>query len=220
MCAYYLHVLAQTITECQVLATTNHHIVLTSCTGLPHPQAFFAFPPSPGQLCLYHSPHPQASFAFIIPPIPRPALPLSFPHPQASFAFIIPPPSPGQLCLYHPPHPQASFAFIIPPSPGQLCLYHSPHPQACFGHNQWINYFLHSGHLSIEGCKMSKSLKNFITIKQVLERYSARQLRLMFLQHSWSSTLDYSEQSMTEALQLEKFFNVSPWAVMIMRVCS
>ena len=80
--------------------------------------------------------------------------------------------------------------------------------QACFGHNQWINFFLHSGHLSIEGCKMSKSLKNFITIKQVLERYSARQLRLMFLLHSWNAMLDYSEQSMAEAVQLEKVFNV------------
>ena len=30
---------------------------------------------------------------------------------------------------------------------------------------QWVNYFLHSGHLEIEGLKMSKSLKNFITIK-------------------------------------------------------
>lgn len=28
----------------------------------------------------------------------------------------------------------------------------------------WINYFLHTGHLHIEGLKMSKSLKNFITI--------------------------------------------------------
>ncbi len=39
------------------------------------------------------------------------------------------------------------------------------HIKAHFGHNQWVNYFLHSGHLKIEGCKMSKSLKNFITIK-------------------------------------------------------
>lgn len=29
---------------------------------------------------------------------------------------------------------------------------------------QWVNYFLHTGHLHIEGLKMSKSLKNFITI--------------------------------------------------------
>ena len=35
----------------------------------------------------------------------------------------------------------------------------------CQGCQQWVNYFLHSGHLGIEGLKMSKSLKNFITIK-------------------------------------------------------
>lgn len=28
----------------------------------------------------------------------------------------------------------------------------------------WVNYFVHTGHLHIEGLKMSKSLKNFITI--------------------------------------------------------
>jgi len=32
---------------------------------------------------------------------------------------------------------------------------------------QWVNYFLHSGHLEIEGLKMSKSLKNFVTIRCV-----------------------------------------------------
>ena len=37
--------------------------------------------------------------------------------------------------------------------------------QAHYGSDQWINYFLHAGHLTIEGCKMSKSLKNFVTIK-------------------------------------------------------
>jgi cysteinyl-tRNA synthetase len=31
----------------------------------------------------------------------------------------------------------------------------------------WVNYFLHSGHLQIEGRKMSKSLKNFVTIREV-----------------------------------------------------
>lgn len=30
---------------------------------------------------------------------------------------------------------------------------------------QWVNYFLHTGHLSISGLKMSKSLKNFISIR-------------------------------------------------------
>lgn len=30
---------------------------------------------------------------------------------------------------------------------------------------QWVNYFMHSGHLCIDGLKMSKSMKNFITIR-------------------------------------------------------
>lgn len=83
------------------------------------------------------------------------------------------------------------------------------HAQARFGHDHWISYFLHSGHLTIEGCKMSKSLKNFITIKEALSRYSARQLRLAFLLHAWNTTLDYSEATMAEALQTEKALNVS-----------
>lgn len=81
--------------------------------------------------------------------------------------------------------------------------------QACYGHDQWISYFLHSGHLTIEGCKMSKSLKNFVTIKSALEKYSWRQLRLAFLLHPWGATLDFSAQTMGQALHWEKMSNVS-----------
>ena len=55
---------------------------------------------------------------------------------------------------------------------------------------------------------MSKSLKNFITIKDALKKYSSRQLRLAFLVHPWRTMLDYSE-SMSEAFKWEKTFNVS-----------
>ena len=79
--------------------------------------------------------------------------------------------------------------------------------EACFGHDCWIQYFLHAGHLTIEGCKMSKSLKNFITIQEALKKYTSRQLRLAFLTHSWYATLDYSENVMHEAKQLESFFD-------------
>mmetsp|Transcript_17599 Transcript_17599/g.29164 ORF Transcript_17599/g.29164 Transcript_17599/m.29164 type:complete len:327 (+) Transcript_17599:208-1188(+) len=37
--------------------------------------------------------------------------------------------------------------------------------EAYFKSDQWVNYFLHTGHLHIDGLKMAKSLKNFITIK-------------------------------------------------------
>jgi len=37
--------------------------------------------------------------------------------------------------------------------------------KAHFDNKQWMNYFLHAGHLHIDGQKMSKSLKNFVTIQ-------------------------------------------------------
>jgi cysteinyl-tRNA synthetase len=54
---------------------------------------------------------------------------------------------------------------------------------------------------------MSKSLKNFVTIQQALEKYTSRQIRLLFLLHSWSSTLDYSDHGMEKALNYEKMLN-------------
>lgn len=80
----------------------------------------------------------------------------------------------------------------------------------------WLNYFLHSGHLTISGCKMSKSLKNFITIRKALESYTSRQLRFAFLAHGWTETLDYSENTMNIARSFERsikefFLNVSDY---------
>lgn len=78
--------------------------------------------------------------------------------------------------------------------------------------SQWVNFFLHSGHLSIEGLKMSKSLKNFITIKEALKTYTARQLRLLFVYQSWDKPLSFSESVMKEALtkerDLQSFFKI------------
>ena len=70
------------------------------------------------------------------------------------------------------------------------------------GH-QWINYFLHTGHLHIEGQKMSKSLKNFITIEEALTKYTARQLRICFLLHAWDQGMDFSSGSINEAIMFE-----------------
>jgi cysteinyl-tRNA synthetase len=79
--------------------------------------------------------------------------------------------------------------------------------EAHYDCDKWVNYFLHCGTLWIEGCKMSKSLKNFITIKEALNKYTARQIRLLFLMHTWSEGLDYGSKTMEHALQFEKFTN-------------
>ncbi|KAI0305388.1 tRNA synthetases class I (C) catalytic domain-containing protein [Multifurca ochricompacta] len=74
--------------------------------------------------------------------------------------------------------------------------------------NAWVGYFLHTGHLHIEGLKMSKSLKNFITIDEILQRHSARQLRLAFLTQLWNSKMDFSESLMTgEVKNIEATIN-------------
>ncbi|XP_042662043.1 probable cysteine--tRNA ligase, mitochondrial isoform X2 [Tyto alba] len=65
---------------------------------------------------------------------------------------------------------------------------------------QWGNYFLHSGHLRVKGSqeKMSKSLKNYITIKDFLEKFSSDQFRMFCLRSRYSS-VEFSDESMDDA---------------------
>jgi cysteinyl-tRNA synthetase len=78
--------------------------------------------------------------------------------------------------------------------------------EAYHGCCQWVNYFLHFGHLHIKGLKMSKSLKNFVTIRQALATHSARQIRLMFLLQPWDKQMNYSDQTIEEAEKRETSF--------------
>ena len=58
--------------------------------------------------------------------------------------------------------------------------------------SQWVNYFMHIGHLSISGAKMSKSLKNFTTIREALQKgtWTARSLRIVFLLGGWREGIE------------------------------
>mmetsp|Transcript_19565 Transcript_19565/g.40250 ORF Transcript_19565/g.40250 Transcript_19565/m.40250 type:complete len:779 (+) Transcript_19565:83-2419(+) len=78
--------------------------------------------------------------------------------------------------------------------------------EAFHGCCQWVNYFLHAGHLHIKGLKMSKSLKNFITIRQALQEHTPRQLRMMFLMQPWNKPMNYSDQTVDDAKAKEKYF--------------
>lgn len=79
--------------------------------------------------------------------------------------------------------------------------------EAYSGSHQWVNYWLHTGHLNIKGFKMSKSLKNFITIREALELHTARQLRFCFLLHKYNSTMDYGDGTMSQAVIMDKTFS-------------
>ena len=79
--------------------------------------------------------------------------------------------------------------------------------EAYYNCDNWINNFWHTGHLHIAGKKMSKSLKNFITIKQILQEFNPRQVRFLFLLHTWSSLMNYTtEKSLPEAVSKERKF--------------
>ena len=64
---------------------------------------------------------------------------------------------------------------------------------------QWVNYFLHMGHLSIQGSKMSKSLKNFTTIRIALDRgdWTPRSLRIVFLLGGWRDGIEITDDLVT-----------------------
>ncbi|KAK0708022.1 tRNA synthetases class I (C) catalytic domain-containing protein [Lasiosphaeris hirsuta] len=79
------------------------------------------------------------------------------------------------------------------------------------GEHTWVNYFLHMGHLSIAGSKMSKSLKNFQTIQDALATtYTARNMRIVFLMGRWNDGVEISPDMRKQAdsweATLDNFF--------------
>ncbi|EFA80061.1 cysteinyl-tRNA synthetase [Heterostelium album PN500] len=72
----------------------------------------------------------------------------------------------------------------------------SPHPNPATGeYKQWVNYFMHIGHLNIKGLKMSKSLKNFITIREYLAKNTATSFRWLCLTNRYFDTINYNPKS-------------------------
>ena len=60
-------------------------------------------------------------------------------------------------------------------------------------------YWLHNGFLDIEGEKMSKSLGNFLTVKDILKKYDPMAIRMFFLLKHYRSPIDFSEDRIIEA---------------------
>ena len=82
---------------------------------------------------------------------------------------------------------------------------------------QWINYFLHTGHLKIEGLKMSKSLKNFKKITDFISLYSPNAFRLYFCNSKWDMDMDFTENGLSMSSANDKkitefFQNIKVWA--------
>jgi len=75
-------------------------------------------------------------------------------------------------------------------------------------HSKFAQYWVHSGMLMVDGVKMSKSLGNFYTIDQVLEKAPAEALRLLFLTTHYHQPFNFTFEGLAQAkATLDKFYN-------------
>jgi cysteinyl-tRNA synthetase len=65
----------------------------------------------------------------------------------------------------------------------------------------FVNYWLHNGFLNVDNEKMSKSLGNFFTIRDVLERFDGETLRFFMLRTHYRSPFNFSDTNLEDARQ-------------------
>lgn len=79
----------------------------------------------------------------------------------------------------------------------------------------FANYWIHGGMLQINSEKMSKSLGNFLLLRDILKTTDARVLRMLMLQTHYRSPLDFSDERLQEAqtalTRLTNFINNTEW---------
>ncbi len=72
---------------------------------------------------------------------------------------------------------------------------------------QFVNYWMHAGAVRIDGEKMSKSLGNFFTIRDVLEKYHPEVIRYLIVSSHYRSAINYSEDNLIESKAgLDRFY--------------
>jgi cysteinyl-tRNA synthetase len=68
-------------------------------------------------------------------------------------------------------------------------------------HRHFVNYWMHNGFVRVDDAKMSKSLGNFFTIREVLKKYDAEVVRFFILRAHYRSPLNYSDAHLDDARQ-------------------
>ncbi|WP_323814538.1 cysteine--tRNA ligase [Cellvibrio sp. NN19] len=72
---------------------------------------------------------------------------------------------------------------------------------------KYVNYWMHAGAVRVDGEKMSKSLGNFFTIRDVLEKYHSEVVRFLLVSSHYRSPINYAEDNLIEARAgLERFY--------------
>ncbi len=73
---------------------------------------------------------------------------------------------------------------------------------------QFVKYWIHNNLVTIDGQKMSKSLNNFVSLKNLFQKFGPLESRFFILQSHYRSTLDFSEEAILSSKKgYEKFLN-------------
>jgi len=80
--------------------------------------------------------------------------------------------------------------------------------ECAHGGRQFVRYWLHNGYVTVEGEKMSKSLGNFFTVRQLLEEgHRGEAIRLALLSAHYRQPLDFSRDALKASKQaLDRFY--------------
>ena len=76
------------------------------------------------------------------------------------------------------------------------------------GKDYLARYWIHTGMVTLNGEKMSKSLGNFITISDLLKKYNPREVRFAMLNGNYRSTIDFSDNLMEESRKNVHYLDV------------
>jgi cysteinyl-tRNA synthetase len=72
---------------------------------------------------------------------------------------------------------------------------------------KYARYWMHAGAVRVDGEKMSKSLGNFFTIREILEKYHPEVVRYLLISSHYRSSINYSEESLKTARSaLDRFY--------------
>ena len=73
---------------------------------------------------------------------------------------------------------------------------------------QYVNYWMHAGFINVDGEKMSKSLGNFFTIRDVIEKFHPEVVRYFIVSSHYRSPVNYSDVALKEAKNtLSRFYH-------------
>ncbi|MBE5817532.1 MAG: cysteine--tRNA ligase [Clostridiales bacterium] len=79
--------------------------------------------------------------------------------------------------------------------------------ECCTGH-KFAKYWMHNGYIQVNGEKMSKSLGNFVTVRQVSQKYDLEVLRMFILQVQYRNPINYTDDAIAGTKNaLDRLYN-------------